>query len=67
MKTTLKYRKYREIDVDLFKSDIKSSSLFNKPSQDLTGLTQQFDSVLRNLLIDTHAPEVTKTGVLNRP
>ena len=53
------YRKLRDIDVNLFKDDIKASDIICSPASDYEGLCEQFDTTLIALL-DRHAPEITR-------
>ena len=48
-------RKLRNIDSDSSCTDIRSSSLYNLPSLDLSELCDQYDTVLSSIL-DKHAP-----------
>ena len=58
-KLTISSRKLRTIDPDNLRRDIRSSSLYNSPSQEITELCDQYDSVLLSIL-DKHAPLRTK-------
>ena len=58
-KLTISSRKLRTIDPDNLRRDIRSSALYNSPSQDITELCDQYDSVLLSIL-DKHAPLRTK-------
>ncbi len=60
-KSTIKFRKTREIDHDQFKNDISNSVLLNKSADNLPLMyhTQQYNLVLKELL-DKHAPEVSR-------
>ena len=60
VKQRLRYRKIREIDIDKFSKDIKSSELYMKPGATATELVNQYNSVLSKLL-DTHAPVVQRS------
>ena len=51
--------KIKNIDIETFNDDILNSQLLTKPKQDLSGLCEQFFSVLREIL-DRHAPLLTK-------
>ena len=58
-KLTISSRKLRTIDPDNLRRDIRSSLLYNSPSQEITELCDQYDSVLLSIL-DKHAPLRTK-------
>ena len=58
-KETISFRKTKNIDIETFSDDILNSQLLTKPKQDLSGLCEQFFSVLREIL-DRHAPLLTK-------
>ena len=58
-KEKISFRKTKNIDIETFNNDILDSQLLTKPKQDLSGLCEQFFSVLRNIL-DRHAPFFTK-------
>ena len=58
-------RKLRNIDSDSSCTDIRSSSLYNSPSLDLSELCDQYDSVLSSIL-DKHAP-LCKRVITIRP
>ena len=53
-RTLITYRNLRSIDMDVFHQDIAKSSLCKSPSNDVSDLCIQYDSVLLNLL-DKHA------------
>ena len=55
MKLTVMTRKLCNIDSDSLCTDIRSSSLYNSPSLDLSELCDQYDSALSSIL-DKHAP-----------
>jgi hypothetical protein len=57
------YRKLRDINLDQFKDDIRSSQLALSTAFDTSQLAEQFNMVLRELL-DKHAPEKIKTVTL---
>ena len=54
-KITVMTRKLCNIDSDSLCTDIRSSSLYNSPSLDLSELCDQYDSALSSIL-DKHAP-----------
>jgi hypothetical protein len=56
---TVKFRKYKNIDVDSFKADILKSDLITCPEAGLEHSITQYNSVLSDLL-DNHAPELEK-------
>ena len=58
-------RKLCNIDSDSLCTDIRSSSLYNSPSLDLSELCDQYDSVLSSIL-DKHAP-LRKRVITTRP
>ena len=64
-KLTVINRKLCNIDSDSLCTDIRSSSLYNCPSLDLSELCDQYDSVLSSIL-DKHAP-LRKRVITNRP
>ena len=59
MKRKMRYRKLRQIDIEKFKQDIESSTLYTNPAHDPEGLALQYDTVLSQLL-DLHAPQKEK-------
>nr|XP_058940209.1 uncharacterized protein LOC131768500 [Pocillopora verrucosa] len=61
-KLTISSRKLRTIDPDNLRRDIRSSALYNSPSQEITELCDQYDSVLLSIL-DKHAP--LRTRIIN--
>ena len=56
---TISSRKLCTINPDNLQHDIHSSALYNSPSQDITELCDQYDSVLLSI-VDKHAPLRTK-------
>ena len=64
-KLTVINRKLCNIDSDSLCTDIRSSSLYNSPSLDLSELCDQYDSVLSSIL-DKHAP-LRKRVITTRP
>lgn len=52
-------RKLRSINLDEFRESVICSSLAREPSADLSSLTEQFDTVLCDLL-EQHAPQCTR-------
>jgi hypothetical protein len=52
---TVKYRKYKTIDLDNFKADIKNSELYTDPKDNLDDMMCQYNMVLAELL-NKHAP-----------
>lgn len=58
-KLTISSRKLRTIDPDNLRRDIRSSTLYYSPSQEITELFDQYDSVLLSIL-DKHAPLRTR-------
>ena len=64
-KLTVINRKLCNIDSDSLCTDIRSSSLYNCPSLDLSELCDQYDSVLSSIL-DKHAP-LRKRVITTRP
>ena len=63
-KLTMKYRKLRCINMEIFRSDILDSSLYaTNKTCDVNALITQYNSIMRNL-IDKHAPECTQTMTL---
>ena len=64
-KLTVMTRKLCNIDSDSLCTDIRSSSLYNSPSLDLSELCDQYDSVLSSIL-DKHAP-LRKRVITIRP
>lgn len=65
VKLTVMSRKLCNIDSDSFGADIRSSSLYNSPSLNLSELCDQNDSVL-SLILDKHAP-LRKRVITARP
>ena len=63
-KLTVMTRKLCNIDSDSLCTDIRSSSLYNPPSLNLSELCDQYDSVL-SLILDKHAP-LRKRVITNR-
>ena len=59
VKKEITYRKFNDIPVDQFKSDLMKSILVCQPSQDLTCIVQQYHTCLTEL-IDKYAPLTTK-------
>ena len=59
----VKFRRLRDINIEQFKEDIKSSQLALSTASITSELAEQFNLVLRELL-DKHAPERTKTVTL---
>ncbi|XP_041471218.1 uncharacterized protein LOC121420622 [Lytechinus variegatus] len=55
-KVKVKFRKFRDMDIDAFRYDIRSSTLCVTPSSDLNVLIDQYENVLADLM-DVHAPE----------
>ena len=53
----------KNIDIDAFKSDIRSSPLVPEPSDGIVELLQQYNTTQRGLM-DKHAPLVTKEVVV---
>ena len=53
-------RRWRQLNVDDFASDLQQSELVNNPSADVEALFDCYNSTLSSLL-DEHAPEVTVT------
>lgn len=64
-KQRLCYRKIREINIDNFKDDIESSELYTNPKSNVEDLTNQYNTILCDLL-DIHAP-LTERSVFVRP
>ena len=58
--TKISVRKYKAIDTDAFKEDLRASSLCNNFSDDLDTLTEDYNRVLQKL-VDKHAPLITKS------
>ncbi|XP_063966102.1 uncharacterized protein LOC135156767 [Lytechinus pictus] len=58
-KVKVKFRKFRDMDIDAFRSDIRSSTLCVTPSSDLNVLIDQYENVLADLM-DVHAPEMIR-------
>lgn len=58
-RSLVKFRKTREINVDLFQKDILASSIITNPEVDIDSLVNQYNSVLLNLF-DTYAPETCR-------
>ena len=65
VKLTVMTRKLCNIDSDSLCTDIRSSSLYNSPSLDLSELCDQYDSALSSIL-DKHAP-LRKSVITIRP
>ena len=61
----IEFRKIKSIDTVCFRNDIAVSSLVQSPSDDLTELVSQYDSVL-SAILDNHAP-IKKWMVTIRP
>ena len=61
---TIKYRKWKEIDIDALKEDITKSSLLCNPCNSLEDLVKQYNSDLSTIL-DSHAPEIEKRVVIH--
>ena len=57
---TITTRKLSNIDIDAFRNDILTSSLYTSPNYDLESLIGEYDQVLHDLK-DKHAPEITRT------
>ena len=57
---TITTRKLRNIDIDAFRNDILTSSLYTSLNYDLESLIREYDRVLQDLK-DKHAPEITRT------
>ena len=53
------YRKYADINNIEFITDLEQSTLFNNPSDQITGLSRQYNSTITGL-IDKHAPLITR-------
>ena len=64
-KITISFRKFRDIDMNEFRSDITNSPLYISPAHDLDNLVRQYDSVLSDLM-NKHAPLITRT-IRSRP
>ncbi len=61
LRKLIKYRKYRSIDMEKFKTDISSDiSTFLEQTDDLDVLVNKYNSGLKEVL-DTHAPEQQRT------
>jgi hypothetical protein len=56
---TVTFRKYKSIDMDLLRKDLKQSLLLQEPATHLNELLTQYDTVLRELL-EKHAPLKTR-------
>ena len=65
VKQKLTFRKLRQINVNQFQRDIKSSSLITRPASDLEPPVEQYNNVLKELL-DKHAP-LTQRSITLRP
>jgi hypothetical protein len=63
---TITYRKTKDLDIDLFKTDILSSDLYHAPANNLADKVNQYDLVLKALM-DKHAPEMTKNVAHKEP
>ncbi|XP_052256472.1 uncharacterized protein LOC127861832 [Dreissena polymorpha] len=65
VRKTVSFRKFRSIDVDLFKNDLRSSAILNSESclTSVDELADSYESEL-SLLIDKHAPLRTKSIIL---
>ena len=61
---SLTIRRYKEINIDNFQTDINSSCLLHERNASLDCEVDKYDSVLRNL-IDKHAPVQTKLVTLH--
>ena len=59
----ISYRRLLSIEPEDFAADINRLSLLTNPSDNLDGLVEQYNCDLR-VLIDKHAPLVTKTVIL---
>jgi hypothetical protein len=57
------FRRMKNINMESFTSDIKTSALITSQSENIDELVDQYNTVLSNLL-DKHAPLITKTFVL---
>ena len=55
---TIQYRKWKSIDIDAFKEDIRNSPLYTHRDSCLDGLVNQYNDVLGDIL-DKHAPVKT--------
>ena len=67
---TIKYRKYKQIDIEKFKNDIEQSCLYamtestcNEDTCDMEMMAAQYNTTLRKMM-DDHAPEKTKRNRL---
>ena len=60
---SLTIRRYKEINIDNFQTDINSSCLLHEQNASLDCEVDKYDSVLRNI-IDKHAPVQTKLVIL---
>ncbi|XP_060554994.1 uncharacterized protein LOC132715902 [Ruditapes philippinarum] len=63
IRKTVTYRKSRDINIEDFKADIRSSELFGPKPDSMAEASEKYHTVLSSLL-DKHAPEKTKTIVL---
>jgi hypothetical protein len=59
LKKTIKYRKYKSVNVEEFSQDIKNSDLYRNPEDDIGDLVSQYNNVLTEIL-DKHAPVIEK-------
>ena len=64
-KITISFRKFRDIDMNEFRSDITHFPLYISPAHDLDNLVRQYDSVLSDLM-NKHALLITRT-IRSRP
>ena len=55
----VRFRKLRDIDLDAFKEDIRTSQLVTSPAEDVEALSVQFDNTMSELL-DSHALEILR-------
>ncbi len=59
-KKSICYRKLRDVDTDLFKSEIAASPLLSSPCHDINQAVSQYNTILQELL-DKHAPVIRRT------
>jgi hypothetical protein len=59
-KNTISCRRFRDIDIEAFCSDIRESPLVQSPCEGLDGLIKQCDDCLRDIL-DKHAPVISRS------
>ena len=64
-RTVIRFRSFKNFDLQAFKNDILSSPLYSNPAVTATALADQLSSTLTEIL-DIHAPNKTKS-VVQRP